>query len=88
MRTFRILLCIGIAAPLTGCFNYMIDRAVNGTYCVAPDVKVGDVIKDRQTGDKLRVVKLSSTEDGSPYEGCSARSPVRAKVDKTDASGR
>lgn len=83
MHALRLLFCIGLAAPLSGCVDYMIDRTVNGTYCVAPDVKVGDLVSDTQTGGKLRVVKLSATVDGSPYEGCTVRSPVRAKVEKT-----
>jgi hypothetical protein len=82
MHAFRILLCIAVAASLTGCFDYMMDRAVNGTYCVGPDVKVGDLISDGQTRDKLTVVKLTASADGSPYEGCSVRMPIRAKVEK------
>lgn len=87
MKTvIALLLCLS----LSGCLIIfpipigLIDRAVSGTHCVPATAQVGDIITDVKTGERLRITKISKTEDGSPYFGCGALLPHRVKVESVD----
>jgi hypothetical protein len=79
----RWLVVVFASTQLTGCFTtaYLIDRHVNGTHCVLPTTKVGDVITEGMSGEKFVVVKLNPSEDGKPSFSCGARLSVRAKLE-------
>ena len=83
-RQMRAFIAVLSASFLSGCIVPIpigaIDRAVSGSHCVSPAAKVGDTITDARTGDRLTITEINKTEDGTPYRGCGARLPHRAKV--------
>ena len=85
----RLILAIMIGAfALCGCIIPIpigaIDRAISGSHCVGPNAKVGDVFTDARTGDRLKITEVNKTDDGTPYSGCGARLPHRAKVEPVE----
>jgi hypothetical protein len=69
----------------SGCFcvfpvpTGLIDNAISGSHCVKDTAKVGDIITNEKTGERFTITTINKTEDGTPYRGCNARFPNRAK---------
>lgn len=81
----RTIIAVLAASMLSGCIIPIpigaIDRAISGSHCVSATAKVGDTITDARTGERFTITEINKTEDGTPYSGCGARLPHRAKVE-------
>jgi hypothetical protein len=81
----RIAIVVLSALILSACIIPIpigaIDSAINGSHCVSANAKVGDVVTDNLTGKQFKITEINTTSDGSPYHGCGARLPNRAKAD-------